>query len=92
MPAALCVVGWRAHTLHLRDDGLLVGAVEVSDLDAARAAMRQSDVNARWQKRMAPCFVGPSNTTPGRDPTVLETVLDLDAHQQRDAYSEETTL
>ena len=56
MLAALAETGWRNYSLFLRDDGLLVGYVESDDLDAARAAMARTDVNARWQAEMAPLF------------------------------------
>lgn len=58
MLAALRDTGWRDYTLHLRDDGLLIGVVDVDDLDAAVAAMDATDVNARWQAAMAPLFAG----------------------------------
>ena len=57
MLAALRDTGWRNYSLHLRDDGLLVGYVECDDLAAAQAAMAATDVNARWQAEMAPFFV-----------------------------------
>lgn len=56
MLAALESTGWRNYSLFLRDDGLLVGYVESDDLDAALAAMADTDVNRRWQAEMAPFF------------------------------------
>jgi L-rhamnose mutarotase len=56
MLAALRDTGWRNYSLFLRDDGLLIGYVEADDLDAARAGMAGTDVNARWQAEMAPFF------------------------------------
>ena len=53
---ALRETGWRNYSLFLRDDGLLVGYLECEDFEAARAAMEERDVNARWQAEMAPFF------------------------------------
>ena len=56
MLQALHRTGWHNYSLFLRDDGLLVGYLETPDLDAARAGMETTDVNARWQAEMAPYF------------------------------------
>ncbi|MEZ5363495.1 MAG: L-rhamnose mutarotase [Bryobacterales bacterium] len=48
--------GWRNYSLFLRDDGLLVGYFETPDLSAALAGMEAREVNARWQREMAPFF------------------------------------
>ena len=56
MLAALEETGWHNYSLFLREDGLLIGYVESDDLDAARAAMAATEVNARWQAEMAPYF------------------------------------
>ncbi|MEV5751534.1 L-rhamnose mutarotase [Actinoallomurus sp. NPDC052308] len=56
MLTALRAAGWRNYSLFLRDDGLLVGYLETDDFDAARAAMENTEVNARWQADMAPFF------------------------------------
>jgi L-rhamnose mutarotase len=48
--------GWNNYSLFLADDGLLVGYVECDDLDAARARMALTAVNARWQAEMAALF------------------------------------
>jgi L-rhamnose mutarotase len=53
---ALRDAGWRNYSLFLRDDGLLVGYVEVDDFEAAQSAMAQAEVNDRWQRDMAPFF------------------------------------
>lgn len=50
--------GWRNYSLHLRDDGLLVGYAESDDLDAAQARVAATDVNSRWQAQMAKLFAG----------------------------------
>jgi len=56
MLTALHETGWHNYSLFLRDDGLLVGYVETTDIDAARAGMDATDVNARWQAEMAAFF------------------------------------
>ncbi len=56
MLTAQRAAGWRNYSLFLRDDGLLVGYLETDDFDAARRAMEQTEVNARWQAEMAPFF------------------------------------
>jgi L-rhamnose mutarotase len=76
---ALRDAGWCGYTLHLRDDGLLVGVVEADDLDAAQAAMAATEVNARWQAEMARLFAGPAGAPPDQGFTRLPTVFDLDA-------------
>jgi L-rhamnose mutarotase len=53
---ALSATGWRNYSLFLREDGLLVGYLETEDFDAARRAMAETEVNARWQAQMAPFF------------------------------------
>jgi L-rhamnose mutarotase len=53
MLQALSATGWHNYSLFLREDGLLVGYLETEDFAAAQAA---TEVNARWQKEMAPFF------------------------------------
>jgi L-rhamnose mutarotase len=57
MLQALHDTGWHNYSLFLREDGLLIGYVETPDLDAARAGMATTAVNARWQAEMAEFFV-----------------------------------
>ncbi|TMR19365.1 L-rhamnose mutarotase [Nonomuraea turkmeniaca] len=56
MREALSRTGWHNYTLFLRDNGLLVGYLETEDFEAAKKAMAETDVNARWQAEMAPFF------------------------------------
>ncbi|RDG38372.1 L-rhamnose mutarotase [Streptomyces corynorhini] len=56
MLLALSQCGWHNYSLFLRDDGLLVGYLETEDFTAAQEAMAATEVNARWQKDMAPFF------------------------------------
>jgi L-rhamnose mutarotase len=58
MLRALEATGWHNFSIHLRDDGLLVGYVESPDIVAAQAAMAELEVNERWQREMKPFFDG----------------------------------
>ena len=58
MLAALSATGWTNYSLFLRPDGLLIGYLETEDFEAAKRAMEETDVNARWQAEMAPFFDG----------------------------------
>ncbi|MFF4712565.1 L-rhamnose mutarotase [Streptomyces eurythermus] len=53
---ALKATGWHDYSLFLREDGLLVGCLRTDDFAAAQAGMAATEVNARWQKEMAPFF------------------------------------
>ena len=74
MREALSATGWHNYSLFLREDGLLVGYLETEDFEAARAAMDERDVNARWQADMAPFFGERADTSLVR----LEEVFHLD--------------
>jgi L-rhamnose mutarotase len=78
MLQALRDTGWHHYSLHLRDDGLLVGYVECDDLAAAQAAMAATEVNARWQAEMAPFFTGLDGRGPDESFLVLDEVFSLD--------------
>ncbi len=78
MLRALRDTGWRNYSLFLRPDGLLVGYVECDDLDAARAAMAATEVNARWQAEMAPFFADLEGRRPDEGFLVLENVFHLE--------------
>ena len=56
MLKALSKTGWKNYSLFLRDDGLLVGYFETPNYKKALAGMAKQEVNARWQKEMAPFF------------------------------------
>ena len=71
---ALRETGWGNYSLFLAEDGLLVGYLETEDFAAARAAMDERDVNARWQADMAPFFGARADTSLVR----LEEVFHLD--------------
>ena len=78
MLQALSDAGWRNYSLFLRGDGLLVGYFETEDLEAARAAMSKSEVNARWQADMAPFFEKLEGSQPDQSMRILEEVFHLD--------------
>jgi L-rhamnose mutarotase len=58
MLQALHEAGWRHYSLHLSDEGLLVGYFEADDAAQAQARMDATAVNARWQAEMASLFAG----------------------------------
>jgi L-rhamnose mutarotase len=79
MLEALRETGWRNYSLFLREDGLLVGYVEIAgDFDQARAAMAKREVNARWQKEMAEFFEAMEQLRPDEAMQTLEEVFHLD--------------
>jgi L-rhamnose mutarotase len=78
MLAALRDTGWRNYSLHLREDGLLVGYVEADDLAAAQRAMAGTEVNTRWQAEMAPFFAGLDGRAPDEGFLVLEEIFHLE--------------
>ncbi|HJY24689.1 MAG TPA: L-rhamnose mutarotase [Actinomycetes bacterium] len=83
MLRALHNAGWHDYTLHLRDDGLLVGVLETDDLAAAQAAMDRTDVNRRWQAEMAPFFSDLGGAAPDRGLRVLAEIFNLEAQLER---------
>lgn len=89
MLTALRDAGWRAYTLHLAEDGLLVGVLETDDFAAAQAAMADTDVNRRWQAEMAGFFPDLADGRPDRGMRVLPAVFDLDEQLAR--HGEPTT-
>lgn len=74
---ALKASGWHNYSLFLRSDGLLIGYVESPDLEAARAAMAATEVNARWQSEMREFFEG-LETTPDEGFVLLEEIFNLE--------------
>jgi L-rhamnose mutarotase len=75
---ALRDTGWRDYSLFLADDGLLVGYLECDDFAAARRAMEERQVNARWQAEMVPFFELPETERPDTGLVRLEEVFHLD--------------
>ncbi|MQY11775.1 L-rhamnose mutarotase [Streptomyces sp. RB5] len=78
MLEALSAAGWHNYSLFVRDDGLLVGYLETEDFAAAQAAMAATDVNTRWQTRMAPFFESLDGAKPDEAVRPLQEVFHLD--------------
>ena len=78
MLEALHRTGWHNYSLFVREDGLLIGYVETPDLDAARAGMAATEVNARWQAEMAEFFVDLDGAAPDTGFVQLEEVFHLE--------------
>ena len=78
MLLALQETGWRNYSLYLRDDGQLIGYVEVDDFAAAKAAMEKREINARWQAEMGDFFEIPSGLRPDQAFAEIEEVFHLD--------------
>ena len=78
MLEALRQTGWHNYSLFLRDDGLLVGYLETPDFEKARAGMAAREVNARWQREMAPFFEELEERRPDEGMLRLEEVFHLD--------------
>ncbi len=77
MLQALRETGWHNYSLFLREDGLLVGYFETPDYQAALAGMAKREVNTRWQRDMAPFFVGLEGRRPDEGFLRLEEVFHL---------------
>jgi L-rhamnose mutarotase len=78
MLEALRETGWQNYSLFLRDDGLLVGYLETPDFQAALSGMASRDVNARWQREMAPFFEALDGRRPDEGMFALAEVFHLD--------------
>ena len=78
MLRALRDTGWHNYSLFLRADGLLIGYVETPSLEAARAGMAATEVNARWQAAMAELFADLGDARPDTGFLQLEEVFHLE--------------
>jgi L-rhamnose mutarotase len=78
MLEALRDAGWQRYSLFVRDDGLLVGYVEATDLAEAQEAMAKTEVNSRWQAEMGRFFTGLDGRRPDEGFLVLEEIFNLD--------------
>jgi L-rhamnose mutarotase len=83
MLAALKKAGWERYSLFARPDGLIVGYVEADDLQAAQAAMADTDVNARWQLEMSRFFIGLDGQAPDEALAPLDCIFNLDDQLSR---------
>jgi L-rhamnose mutarotase len=78
MLLALRDSGWRNYSIFTRPDGLVIGYVEADDLDAARAAMAATPVNARWQSQMQRFFTHLDGQMPDEGFGLLRPIFSLD--------------
>jgi L-rhamnose mutarotase len=78
MLQALRETGWHNYSLFLREDGLLVGYLETPDFQKALEGMAAREVNARWQREMAPFFEALEGQRPDEAMRPLEEVFHLD--------------
>lgn len=79
MLQALHDCGWRNYSLFMHKDGTLFGYFEtLESLQAAIAAMEQTEVNGRWQAKMAPYFELPPGARPDQMMVELEEVFHTD--------------
>ena len=78
MLEALSDAGWRNYSLFLTESGMLIGYLECDDFEAARQAIEETDVNARWQAEMAGFFQGLEGRRPDEGLLELEEIFHLD--------------
>lgn len=78
MRDALASTGWRNYTLFVSGTGMVIGYLECDDFEASRAAMEQTDVNARWQAEMGEFFVGLDDLRPDQGLLELSEIFHLD--------------
>jgi L-rhamnose mutarotase len=76
MQQALQRSGWKNYSLFLAADGLVVGIVDVEDLESAAALMQQEPVNERWQGLVTP-FVATDGLAPDRALAPLREIFHL---------------
>jgi L-rhamnose mutarotase len=78
MAQALTATGWRNYSLFLSDTGTVIGYLECDDFEAARRAMEQTEVNARWQAEMGEFFQGLEGRRPDEGLLQLDEIFHLD--------------
>ena len=78
MRDALTATGWRNYSLFLSESGMLIGYLECDDFEAARKAMEETDVNARWQAEMGDLFQGLEGRRPDEGLLQLAEIFHLD--------------
>ncbi len=78
MREALTATGWRNYSLFLADSGILIGYLECDDFQAARQAIEQTEVNARWQAEMGDFFQGLEGRRPDEGLLQLDEIFHLD--------------
>lgn len=78
MLRALKHSGWNNYSLFLRQDGLLIGYVEVESLEQAQAAMDAEEINSTWQEQMGEFFVDLEGARPDTGFVELQEVFHLE--------------
>jgi L-rhamnose mutarotase len=78
MREALATTGWRNYSLFLSDTGMVIGYLECDDFVAARRAMVETEVNARWQAEMDEFFQGLEGRRPDEGLLQLDEIFHLD--------------
>ncbi len=78
MLAALREAGWHNYSLFLTGDGLLVGYLETPDYQAALDRMAGTEVNARWQRDMAPYFTDLDGRPPDQGFRRIDEIFHVD--------------
>jgi L-rhamnose mutarotase len=78
MLAALREAGWRNYSLFLTGDGLLVGYLETPDYQAALDGMARTEINARWQRDMAPYFTDLDGRPPDQGFRRIDEIFHVD--------------
>jgi L-rhamnose mutarotase len=73
--------GWNNYSLFLTPGGLLVGYLETQNFKQAVAEMHRRDVNARWQREMAPFFILPNGSGPDDWMVPIEEIFHVDAYE-----------
>ncbi len=76
---ALNETGWHNYSIFMRSNGELFGYFETPDsLQTAIAKMGSKEINAKWQKMMAPYFEIPAGNHADEMMLELEEVFHLD--------------
>ena len=78
MRDALAAAGWHNYSLFMGPSGTVTGYVECEDFEQARRAMERTEVNARWQREMAPFFQGLEGKRPDEGMAPLPEIFHLD--------------
>jgi L-rhamnose mutarotase len=78
MLQALRETGWHNYSLFLRDDGLLIGYLETTDFEKARAGMAGREVNMKWQSQVAEFFEIPKGAHADEEMRPLPEIFHLE--------------
>ncbi len=78
MLAAMREAGLRNYSLFWRADGMIVGYLEGEDIAGALRRLGETEVNARWQAKMAEFFAAGSGDLEKGGPEWLEQYFHMD--------------